>query len=174
VDLVLEATLCIVAFVGLHISDLGLVEQLMMKTEDLLVLTIRWLRRGCGSHDCAVGSTFGVDVVDEAIKSRGKGERCTTYHPLLPSMRATRCIQQQQMTIPGLRAFPIDPNRPEMVRGDAQRCCLHIEKPPVRRTDQKRANALHPRSALRRLHYALEITDAPAAYPGFGPFTTTI
>jgi hypothetical protein len=43
VDLVLKTTLCIIAFVGPHISDFGLVEQLMMEAKDLLVPAVRWL-----------------------------------------------------------------------------------------------------------------------------------
>ena len=40
VDLVLEATLLVVALVRFYISDLGLIEQFMMKAEHLLVLAI--------------------------------------------------------------------------------------------------------------------------------------
>jgi hypothetical protein len=43
VDLVLEATLLVVALIRFDISDLGLVEQLMMEAEDLLVLAVRGL-----------------------------------------------------------------------------------------------------------------------------------
>jgi hypothetical protein len=51
-DSVFEAVLLLVAFGGPYFEHLGLVQQLMMKAENLLVLFERWFWYSCRRHDC--------------------------------------------------------------------------------------------------------------------------
>ena len=83
-DLVLEATLLVIALTGPHIDDLGLVKQFMMEAKGLLVLPVRGLWSCCGSHDRCVWPNFECwCLVEEAITSEGKGE--TLHHHVSPT-----------------------------------------------------------------------------------------
>jgi hypothetical protein len=52
-NLVLEAALLVTLVDRLHIEHLGLVQQLMVKTERLFIFLELWLWDGSGRHDCA-------------------------------------------------------------------------------------------------------------------------
>jgi hypothetical protein len=51
-DPVFKAVLLLVAFGGSYFEHLGLVQQLMMKAENLLVLFERGFRYSCRCHGC--------------------------------------------------------------------------------------------------------------------------
>jgi hypothetical protein len=50
VDSVLEAALLVVAFQGLHVQDLGFIQQLMMEAKYFLIFAVGWFWCGRGCH----------------------------------------------------------------------------------------------------------------------------
>ena len=151
VDLVLEATLLVVVLIRLYLSDLGLIEQLMMKAEDLLILLECGFWSCCRCHVRCVGPKPGCWCsVEKASRLRGKGETAAhVSHTAAFSTRRATCLTTMDFD----KTLPDRSDQAELADDDLLVSCAVVVVAPygiLLRTDQNAPTRFtQARSALR-------------------------